>query len=304
MDKCVAIVILNWNGWKDTIECLDSLKGIDYSNYKVVIVDNKSTDGSVDKINEYITNSPNIKLIKLDINYGYAKGNNIGIKYAIEQYNPEYVLILNNDTTVTPDFLRPLARLLEGNPKAGLAGPKIVDYYSKVHWQGFAPERLNIFTILMFFTPLYRIFIKSPLINKYLVSGTSPIKVYGIPGCCLLFKTKSIQQIDLFDENTFLGSEEYIIAEKLLKVGYETYVVPQSIVYHKVAQSAEKLEPVEKTIAFLKSERYFHKHYLKLPNYQRVIIVLVRIFIYGIISILNKSYRKGLLKLIKAMIMD
>ena len=94
----VAIIILNWNGKHLLRTCLSSLfKLTDYPNYKVIVVDNGSTDGSVEYVKKHF---PKADILALDKNYGYAKGNNEGIKYALKKYNPDYVLLLNNDTKI------------------------------------------------------------------------------------------------------------------------------------------------------------------------------------------------------------
>ena len=143
MNPKVSIIILNWNGWRDTIECLESLYQITYPNYDVIIVDNGSEDGSIQKIKEYaeskikveskffeyssenkpikiieytreeaeagggkekeITDLPSNKkmiIIKNEKNYGFAEGNNIAMRYALKALNPDYILLLNNDTVV------------------------------------------------------------------------------------------------------------------------------------------------------------------------------------------------------------
>ncbi|WP_297480865.1 glycosyltransferase family 2 protein, partial [Thermococcus sp.] len=167
----VSIIILNWNGWEDTIECLESLYRITYPNYDVIVVDNGSMDDSIQKIMKYaegkievhskffeynpsnkpikvfevneeearqgIFNKPSYEkfnvnrrmiLIKNMENYGYAGGNNIGIKFALSILNPDYVLLLNNDTVVDPNFLTELVKVAESNEKIGIVGPKIYYY--------------------------------------------------------------------------------------------------------------------------------------------------------------------------------
>ncbi|MCE5214153.1 MAG: glycosyltransferase, partial [Methanobacterium sp.] len=100
----VTIVIVNWNGWEDTIECLKSLYHVNYTNFNIIIVDNHSQDDSVKKIKDYIENKKLILIVN-DENYGFAEGNNIGIRYAQKNFNPDYILLLNNDTIVDKEFL-------------------------------------------------------------------------------------------------------------------------------------------------------------------------------------------------------
>ena len=94
------IIVLNYNAYKDTIECLESIQNIDSKFYKIILVDNASTDSSLIKIKKWISNSSynNIDIIKSDFNGGYASGNNLGIKYALKRHDCIYIWILNNDT--------------------------------------------------------------------------------------------------------------------------------------------------------------------------------------------------------------
>lgn len=331
----VDIVVLNWNGWEDTIECLESLFQMTYGNYRVVLVDNGSTDGSIERIKDwasgkrqvqskYFIYDPNTKpipviehdqhapeagrgkepliIIRLKENIGFARGNNVGIKYALSDPEYKYILALNNDTIVRPDFLERMMDVFKEHPKAGLLGPKIVDYYSGKHWQGVMLDRIDIFTTIMFFTPLKIFFNRVPMSKRYLLPGRGAEKVYGIAGCCMLFKSKILEEIGLFDETTFLGWEEYIIAEKLLKRGYETYAAAESIIYHKVARDTVRREPVEKTIIFLRSERYFQEKYLKMPAYQRLMIKAIRLIAYSIIAVFNKQFRNNYINLMNAIL--
>ena len=171
MDPSVAIIILNWNGWENTVECLESLYKIDYPNYYIILVDNASHDDSIQKIREYCTgkirpisnyveytdhdkpipiteiehnkliqfelnetllnssiHEKNLILIKNDRNYGFAEGNNIAIRFSMEKLNPDYVLLLNNDTVVDKKFLYELIQVAIKNDKIGFVGPKIYYY--------------------------------------------------------------------------------------------------------------------------------------------------------------------------------
>ena len=121
----VAIIILNWNRLEDIAECLESVKKTDYPNYEVVIVDNGSKDGSLEKLSKEF---PEAIILKNKENMGFAGGNNVGMRYAINS-GAKYMWLLNNDTVVEPDTLRGL--ILEGTkaPGIGLLSP-IIYYYS------------------------------------------------------------------------------------------------------------------------------------------------------------------------------
>ena len=126
MKPQVSIIILNWNGYKDTVECISSLKQIDYENFQVVLVDN----GSSKNESELLNNSfPKIKTIRSDKNLGFSGGNNLGIKYLLEQ-SADYILLINNDTTVNKNFLDPLVEKMLQDKQVGIVAPQI-NYYSE-----------------------------------------------------------------------------------------------------------------------------------------------------------------------------
>jgi GT2 family glycosyltransferase len=119
----VAIIIVNWNRCDDTLACLASLSRLEYPAYKIIIVDNGSTDGSVMAIR---TAYPQITLIETGDNLGYVGGNNIGLEHA-RTLGVKYALLLNNDTEVAPNFLNLLLQAAEADPRVGIVGPLI--YY-------------------------------------------------------------------------------------------------------------------------------------------------------------------------------
>jgi len=292
----VSIIVLNWNGWKDTIECLDSLSKLTYTNYRIIVVDNGSTDGSVIEIKDWIGRSGNARtsMIELKENVGYARGNNAGARFAIDDTKAKFIFILNNDTVVNPDMLEPLVSAFGSDDKVALAGPKIIDYNTGKFWQGPAIRRFNLFSYLIFLTPLYRFFVKTPLLKMYLAQGEKPLKVYGVPGCAMFFRSDHFKKIGLFDETTFLYWEEYIIAEKLLAAGLDTLFVPYSKIRHKVSASVDKIEALEKTLYTLQAEKYFQERYFKAGLMTRSFIRLVRSFIYLVYSIFDRDYRRNL----------
>src|SRR5215213_2485085 len=124
MEPKVFIIILNWNGWQDTLECLASLNGLAYSSYEIVVVDNGSTDESEIRIREA---RPDITLLQTGSNLGYAGGNNVGIRYALEQ-GAEYVWLLNNDTVVHPASLRTLTSLMQEDSRIAFLSPEMYYY--------------------------------------------------------------------------------------------------------------------------------------------------------------------------------
>lgn len=141
MDPVIGIIVLNFKNAIDTIECVESLKQIDYKNYFVVIVDNNSQDGSFE---ELIKKYPEFDVLETGVNRGYAAGNNYGINYALNK-GADYICILNNDVVVNPDFLGNLVKYMEMHSEIGIVGGNICEYYNRLVVQstGF---KINFYT--------------------------------------------------------------------------------------------------------------------------------------------------------------
>ena|ERR1700681_3309672 len=119
----VWIVVLNWNGLSDTLACLESLQRLHYPERRIVVVDNCSTDGSVDGLRRAAA-PPTIDIIEAGTNLGYAGGNNLGIRYALDR-GADFILVLNNDTTADPMLVNELVAAADRHPEAGCFGPWI-----------------------------------------------------------------------------------------------------------------------------------------------------------------------------------
>ena len=120
----VYVIVLTCNGKDDTLECLKSLQQVTYSNVRLLLVDNASTDRTVEAVEERF---PGVEVISNQSNLRFAGGNNIGIRYALDR-GAEYVLLLNNDTVVDGDFLMQLVHAAEKERAIGMVGPKIYYY--------------------------------------------------------------------------------------------------------------------------------------------------------------------------------
>ena len=123
MDKSVNIFVLNWNGKDLTLDCLNSLKKITYPNTHVIVIDNGSTDGSVDAISNQFYD---YEIIELEENLGFSQGNNAGFK--LVKRKADYTIFLNNDTIVDANFVEPLINEMEVNSSIKQSAPKI--YYA------------------------------------------------------------------------------------------------------------------------------------------------------------------------------
>jgi GT2 family glycosyltransferase len=245
----VNIVVLNWNGFKDTSELLESLSKIIYRNYRIIVVDNNSHQNESERLrNSY---GKAIHIISCKENLGFAGGNNIGIKYSLQD-NADYILLLNNDTIVQPDFLEILLRKFESDERAGIIAPRI-NYYDKpdniwteggkISWlrgSGFAYcDKLET---------------QVELVDK---------SVSFVSGCCMLIKAEVILKVGPFDENYFLYTEDTDLCLRTIRAGYKIYVVPQSKIFHKVSSSTRTSHSILPLYYVTRNRLYFAKKNFK-----------------------------------------
>jgi GT2 family glycosyltransferase len=227
MRPVVAIIVLNWNGKDDTAECLESLRKVTYPNFKVLLVDNASTDGSVELFKR---DHPDIELLVNEKNLGFAGGNNVGIRRALEE-GADYLLLLNNDTVVCPDFLGGLVDIAEGDPRVGIVGPKIC-FYSDPEKVWSAGGRINMFT--------GRIGNDGEGLPQKDLRGTKEVDY--VSGCALLIKSGVARQIGLMDEDYFLYFEETDWNMRARRQGYVCAVNNGSRILHKSGAAVKKIK--------------------------------------------------------------
>ena len=231
----VVIIILNWNGLKDTIECLESLKKITYPNYKVIVVDNASRGDDVQVLRERFGDY--VHLIQNDENYGFAEGNNIGIRYALAHLAPDYLFLLNNDTVVAPDVLDELVRAAEDDPNTGIAGPKIYYYdingRKDVIWSAGGKIR--------WWHPwVYDgIGCNDDDLPRYQALRT----VDWVSGAAMMVKRSTIGELGLLSSQYFFGTEDVEYCLQAHKRGFNVVYVPTARVWHKVGKSRKSHGP-------------------------------------------------------------
>lgn len=226
----VAIILVNYNGADDTIECIKSLSTIEDVEYEIVVVDNKSTDDSVDKLKGYQRFSKFV-LLEADFNNGFAAGNNIGITYV---KNADYYLLLNNDTVVKPDFLTRLLCGIKTNPGCGAAISKIL-YYSHPDTIWYAGGSFNTRTAR---SEHYRF-------NQRDTMKAEPSqKVTFASGCCLCVSREVIRKIGMLNESFFLYEEDTEYCYRIVDAGFDIIYVPDSVIYHKVSSSTGQGSPM------------------------------------------------------------
>lgn len=271
----VCIIILNWNGWKDTLECLNSVINLAYPRLRVVLIDNGSTDNSLEMIRYWLKkhkqtyNPPTphgsdhislpfieyhvreatlggdlrmedsvfgdrtkyeIVIIKSIENQGFARGNNIGIKYAIIQ-NFDYIFLLNNDTIIEKDTLTALVTYMEKNCHIGVATPQI-HYYEE-------PCRISNAGGYLTITGHRRYFSHNKIYKKndqHLVKN-----ITFVTGCALLAHMYIFTKYGLLSEDYFFGEEDYEFSLRMKEKRIQMVCVTDGKVYHKIGQSSKRL---------------------------------------------------------------
>ena len=224
-EPLVYIVTINWNGFKDTVECINSLREINYENFKVVIIDNGSKNNEADKLKKKF---PNIPIIRNKKNEGFCKANNQGINYALQKV-AEYVLILNNDTVPRKDFLSILVEKMQKDKKLGVCGPVIKYYKSDKVW--FGGSKRGIFGLVQQDW-------KGRKYSDFKREVRKQKEVPFITGCALFMRSSVLKKIGVLDEIYFAYVEDVDFSFRVRKAGYRVQLVPESVIEHKKSASA------------------------------------------------------------------
>ncbi len=222
----VCILMLNCNDSHDTLECLQSLRESTYESLRVLVVDNGSSDDSMERIS---TNFPEVELVRAQKNLGFTGGVNLGIKHLWNR-DLDYILLLNNDTIVEKDFLQPLVEAMESNPgAAGACGTIYAEHDRELVW--YAGGRMIPWRGLAIQEH------KGERIPKR--SLGEPAETTFVTGCMTLLRRDVIKSENLEDERLFLYYDDIELSARLTREGYRLLYVPRSIIYHKVANERE-----------------------------------------------------------------
>jgi GT2 family glycosyltransferase len=261
----VYVIVLNWNGWRDTIECLESVLRLDYPDCKVVVCDNASSDGSLDQIRRWaqgelkaearnpvvapLTSPPipkplscaqvdpvaaknegvpdaGLLLMQTKANLGFAGGNNVALRYALNRGDCDFAWLLNNDTVVRPDALSHLVRRMRERPDAGICGSTLL-YYDD-------PSKVQAFGGSVYNKWVTRGGHIGKLANAERLPEAEEVErqMAYIVGASMLVRKSFLEQVGLMEERYFLYFEELDWAERA-RGRFQLAYSPRSIVYHK-----------------------------------------------------------------------
>ncbi|MBU0976180.1 MAG: glycosyltransferase family 2 protein [Patescibacteria group bacterium] len=219
-EPLVFIIVLNWNGFEETVECLKQLEAVDYSNFKVVVVDNGSKNNEAERIKEKYSK---IILIKNKSNKGFVVANNQGVQIALKG-GAKYILFLNNDTYFHKDFLGKLVDYMETKENVGICGPVIKYYNSDRVWS--AGGKYIYFG-------LAKQLWKGKKYGEFKEVVKEPQLVEFVSGCALLIRESIVRKIGMLDPIYFAYVEDVDICFRCKKAGFEVILVPESVVEHK-----------------------------------------------------------------------
>ncbi len=233
----IGVIILNWNGKEVLKKCLDSLKKNEYKNMHILVVDNASSDNSIDMLNKDYTW---VDVLKLDKNYGFAKGNNEGIKYLMNDKKIKYFFILNNDTELEKDCISKLISVAESvDEKYGMFQPKILKMWD----HSIIDSTGHVFK--------NGIIVDRGLNEKDFGQYDSKKEIIGCCAAAGLYKRKMLEEIGLYDESYWMYYEDAELSWRAYKHGWKAKFVPEAIVYHRRGWSSRRNKKVSEKLSNL-----------------------------------------------------
>jgi GT2 family glycosyltransferase len=214
MQYKIAVVIINWNSYLHSRNCIRSLNEFIIKDFDVILVDNASTDGSGEKLRDEFND---IIFLITSSNLGFTGGNNIGIQYALDNQF-DYILMLNNDVFVDQKFIYHLKNYLDLHPDIGAVQPLIYHH----------PERSKIWNGGGFFN---RMLAKS-FSNRTFDGNIDPKEIDWISGCAFMVRSSVLKETGLFNEKYFAYHEDVDLSLRIKDAGYKLVFIPQAIIYH------------------------------------------------------------------------
>ena len=212
----VSIIIINYNGKSYLEKCLESIKKIKYDNLEIIVVDNNSTDGTMEFLAQ---NYPSIITLKLDKNYGFAKPNNMAAKIA----KGDFLLFLNNDTEVTPNFLTELVQVLVGNDQIGICQSLLLKPNGEIDSSGDFIDTIGV---------VYNS--KEPIDKIREISSAR--------GASMIIRKELFLDLEGFDEQFFVSFEDVDLGWRTWIKGYKVAINPKSVVYHHGGKTHDSIK--------------------------------------------------------------
>jgi GT2 family glycosyltransferase len=227
----VSIIMLNYNGLSDTLECLESLKKCSYPNFEILLLDNGSTEDQVKALQE--VKMERLRFIDNKKNLGFAGGNNVGIRMVLDEKKSAYIYFLNNDTVIEPDFLERAIERAEGDNMIGIVASLSLQYSSRELVENAGHYLLDCGDS----TPRGR--------NVPKENMQESCELLGACSANALYRVEALRECGMYDEEFFLNYEDADLSLRCILYGWKCVYEPKSIIYHKVSVSIKKIRNYE-----------------------------------------------------------
>ena len=307
----VAVIVLNWNGWIDSLACLDSLTpAVEQGWARIIVIDNASTDESAVRIRRWLRSADRdfLDVAEAELpeaarrqnatlryvfvharrNGGYAAGNNLGIRFALGLVDTEYIFVLNNDATVEADCIARLVAWAEREPAAGIIGSTLVEDRGRLRIAGGSNYSLLWTTT------------KPAVIG----GGSRESHMDYVAGAAQFIRATALRQVGLLSEDYFLYFEELDLTRRITRAGFKITWCPESIVYHhggrttgnhsRARKHKSSLAEYHCNLSCLIFMQKFHPHLLWLAAPARFLLKVLHDLIYlqpALLVPLVRAYR-------------
>lgn len=262
-----SCIILNYNDADQTISLVEEIKEYEEINH-IIVVDNLSTDNSYKVLKTYETEK--VDVIITDTNGGYGYGNNIGIRYAHEQYKSEYIIIANPDVHFSNETITKMKCIFNYEKNVGIVAPKALkptgDDQNLIAW-----KLQNKIDYGLSASMIYIKYFSNKYYNSSYFIDNKLMEVDVVPGSLLMIKTSYMLKYGMYDENIFLYGEEEILALKFRENGFKTYIIINDTYVHDHSVSISKSFPkaVKQKEMNLTSRKYILNNYYNTSNFEK-----------------------------------
>ena len=278
----ISIIILNYCSFNETKNLVSQIVDIE-DNIRIIIVDNNSPDNSYNLLIDTFGGHSNVDILRNQHNTGYAAGNNVGIRYALEEQNSAYIAIMNPDVEITEGFLGNMIEYLEADQNIAAITGAMLDPYNSLIVASIACKIPSIIGDVFVCSELLKLIYNPIKYNKF--SNHSPIipgiyYVDIIPGSCFVIRSTVLKDIGLLDEGTFLYCEERILAKKIKDMGLTNAISIKDTFIHKHTfeqdLNGRNLKQALKHYYWLCASRlYYNMHYRNLGKISFIFLPLI-----------------------------
>lgn len=289
----IGIIILTYNNWEETKRCIESIVNFPpEEDYHIYCIDNGSSVRSpFDFEKQY--GKQILTLICTEKNLGYAAGNNVGIKEALQD-GCEWLVISNNDIVFCENAISEMALYLKNHPQVGIVGPRVIRRDGKTQ-KGCMCIKTGMKEKYLLRTRFHIFF---PKYNKIYWGMNHDydhdlFQVHAVSGCCFMISAKCAQEVTPLDEGTFLYEEEFILGIVMENAGWKTMYVPTCTVLHLHGASTCYVKAFAYTCN-VRSEIYYCRKYLKASRIAIFGLYLYRLSIYMLHCLKSNDYRKSI----------